>query len=146
MRIVVQRVQSASVEVETEIIGRIQQGLLLLICIEAGDDDKKMTKAIEKISKLRIFEDEQGKMNLDVNQAQAQILSISQFTLAWRGEGGNRPSFENAMAPAMAQLMWQKFNRQLQEKIGQTIETGKFGAEMKIDMIGDGPVTFTLDF
>jgi D-tyrosyl-tRNA(Tyr) deacylase len=146
MKIVVQRVVSARVEVDLANVGNITKGLLLLVCLEAGDDDKKISKAVEKIAKLRIFEDENGKMNLDVIQAQAQILSVSQFTLAWTGEGGNRPSFENAMQPAMAQLLWQKFNRLLEERLGQNIETGKFGAEMKIFMIGDGPVTFSLDF
>jgi len=146
MRIVVQRVKSASVEVDQQMISNISNGMLLLVCIEVGDDEIKISKAVEKIAKLRIFEDELGKMNLDITQANSQILSVSQFTLAWRGEGGNRPSFENAMAPAMAQLLWQTFNRLLQERLGQSIQTGKFGAEMKIHLVGDGPVTFTLDF
>lgn len=146
MRIVVQRVLSAHVEVANEICGKIQKGMLLLVCLENGDDDKTVHKAVEKIAKLRIFEDEKRKMNLDILQSEAQILSVSQFTLAWRGEGGNRPSFENALHPATAQLLWQTFNKLLQERLERPVEAGRFGAEMKIHLVGDGPVTFTLDF
>ena len=99
MKIVVQRVQNASVSVESEVIGAIESGLLLLVCFEQGDTDDALTKAIDKITKLRIFDDAEGKMNLDIPQVKGEILSVSQFTLSWDGTGGHRPSFEKSMPP-----------------------------------------------
>ncbi|MFP5386077.1 MAG: D-aminoacyl-tRNA deacylase [Bacteriovoracia bacterium] len=145
MKIVVQRVQEASVSVENEVIGSINSGLLLLVCFEQGDDDDSLNKAIDKITKLRIFDDAEGKMNLDIGAVKGEILSVSQFTLSWDGSGGHRPSFEKSMAPQEARLKYALFNRELRNR-GFTVKEGKFGAFMKVSLINDGPVTFLLQF
>lgn len=145
MKVVVQRVQEAQVTVDGEAVGSINAGLLLLVCFEQGDDDTSITKAIEKILKLRIFDDESGKMNLDVSQVKGEILSVSQFTLSWDGSGGHRPSFEKSMLPQEARLKYALFNRDLRNR-GMTVKEGKFGAFMKVSLVNDGPVTFVLQF
>lgn len=145
MKIVVQRVQEASVSVEKEIIGAISSGLLLLVCFEQGDSDESLTKAIDKVTKLRIFDDNDGKMNLDISQVKGEILSVSQFTLSWDGTGGHRPSFEKSMPPQEARLKYALFNRELRNR-GFTVKEGKFGAFMKVSLVNDGPVTFILEF
>lgn len=145
MKIVVQRVQEAQVRVESEIIGAIGVGLLLLVCFEQGDDDSSIQKSIDKISKLRIFDDEDGKMNLDIQAVKGEILSISQFTLSWDGSGGHRPSFEKSMPPQEARLKYALFNRELKSR-GFDVKEGQFGTFMKVSLINDGPVTFNLQF
>lgn len=145
MKLVVQRVQSASVSVEDEVISEIKQGLLVLVCFEQGDDDSSISKATEKISKLRIFDDGQGKMNLDLQAIEGEILSVSQFTLSWDGSGGHRPSFERSMPPQEARLKYALFNRDLRNK-GLTVKEGKFGAYMKVSLVNDGPVTFLFNY
>lgn len=145
MKIVVQRVQEAQVEVEQEVVGSIGPGLLLLICFEIGDDDTTVVKAIDKVTKLRIFDDAGGKMNLDIQAVKGEILSVSQFTLSWDGTGGHRPSFERSMQPQEARLKYALFNRDLRSK-GLTVKEGKFGAFMKVKLVNDGPVTFVLEF
>ncbi len=145
MKIVVQRVQEAVVSVENETVGAIKNGLLLLVCFEQGDDESCITKSVEKISKLRIFDDGDGKMNLDIGAIKGEILSVSQFTLSWDGTGGHRPSFEKSMAPQEARLKYALFNRELRAK-GLLVQEGKFGASMKVSLINDGPVTFILEF
>lgn len=145
MKIVVQRVARASVVVENAIVGEIDAGLLLYVCLEAGDENAKLDEAAEKIQKLRIFEDEKGKMNNNVDQANGKILSISQFTLSWDGRKGHRPSFDRSMPPQEARLMYNLFNQKLRD-LGLVVETGRFGADMKVDSINDGPVTFHLNF
>jgi D-tyrosyl-tRNA(Tyr) deacylase len=145
MKIVVQRVQKASVSVDEQIVGEISKGLLLLVCFEQGDDETTIKKSLDKISKLRIFEDENGKMNLDVKQVNGEILSISQFTLSWDGSGGHRPSFEKSMPPQEARLKYALFNIELRN-LGLVVKEGRFGASMKVSLINDGPVTFTLQF
>jgi D-tyrosyl-tRNA(Tyr) deacylase len=145
MKVVVQRVQEASVSVEQEIIGSIGNGLLLLVCFEQGDDEEALHKAIDKISKLRIFDDADGKMNLDIQSVKGEILSVSQFTLSWDGSGGHRPSFEKSMPPQEARLKYALFNRELKAR-GFTVKEGKFGSFMKVSLINDGPVTFLLQF
>lgn len=145
MKIVVQRVQEAKVTVENEVIGEIGIGALLLVCFEQGDDESTISRAVEKISKLRIFDDESGKMNLDINSVEGEILSVSQFTLSWDGSGGHRPSFEKSMAPQEARLKYALFNRELRSK-GLAVKEGKFGAFMKVSLVNDGPVTFLLNF
>lgn len=145
MKVVVQRVQEASVSVENEVVGEISQGLLLLVCFEQGDSDEALTKAIDKISKLRIFDDAEGKMNLDIQSVKGEILSVSQFTLSWDGTGGHRPSFEKSMAPQEARLRYALFNRELRNR-GLVVKEGKFGASMKVSLTNDGPVTFNLQF
>lgn len=145
MKIVIQRVLEAQVTVDSEVVGAIGPGALLLVCFEQGDDDATIARAIEKITKLRIFDDEAGKMNLDINAIKGEILSVSQFTLSWDGSGGHRPSFEKSMAPQEARLKYALFNRDLRSK-GISVKEGKFGAYMKVSLVNDGPVTFTLDF
>jgi D-tyrosyl-tRNA(Tyr) deacylase len=145
MKIVVQRVQEATVSVENELIGSIAHGILLLVCFEQGDDDEALTRAVDKIHKLRIFDDAEGKMNLDILASGGEILSVSQFTLSWDGSGGHRPSFEKSMAPAEARLKYALFNRDLRQR-GPTVKEGKFGSFMKVKLINDGPVTFLLQF
>lgn len=145
MKVVVQRVQEASVSVENEIVGAIGHGLLVLVCFEQGDDDSSINKCIDKISKLRIFDDPDGKMNLDIQAVRGEILSVSQFTLSWDGSGGHRPSFEKSMQPQEARLKYALFNRELKAR-GLTVKEGTFGAFMKVSLINDGPVTFILQF
>lgn len=145
MKIVVQRVQEASVSVDSEIIGAIASGLLLLVCFEQGDSEDALHKAIDKISKLRIFDDADGRMNLDIQAVKGEILSVSQFTLSWDGSGGHRPSFEKSMPPQEARLKYALFNRELRNR-GFTVKEGKFGAFMKVSLVNDGPVTFILQF
>jgi D-tyrosyl-tRNA(Tyr) deacylase len=145
VKIIVQRVQEAQVRVDDEIVGSIGTGLLLLVCFEQGDDDTAIGKAIDKITKLRIFDDENGKMNLDVATIGGEILSVSQFTLSWDGSGGHRPSFEKSMPPQEARLKYALFNRDLRNK-GIAVKEGKFGAFMKVSLINDGPVTFQFNF
>ncbi|HXH32297.1 MAG TPA: D-aminoacyl-tRNA deacylase [Bacteriovoracaceae bacterium] len=145
MKVVVQRVQEASVSVDSEVVGAIGCGLLLLVCFEQADDEETLMRSVDKISKLRIFDDAEGKLNLDLGAVGGEILSISQFTLSWDGSGGHRPSFEKSMAPQEARLKYALFNRELKNR-GFTVREGKFGAFMKVKLINDGPVTFTLEF
>jgi len=145
MKVVVQRVQEASVSVDSEVISSINVGLLLLVCFEQGDTDEVLSKAVDKISKLRIFDDTDGKMNLDIQSIKGEILSVSQFTLSWDGSGGHRPSFEKSMPPQEARLKYALFNRELRNK-GTIVKEGRFGAFMKVSLINDGPVTFLLEF
>lgn len=143
MKVVLQRVTSASVEVKEKIVWKIQNGLLLLVGIESGDSEDLIEKFAKKILNLRIFEDENGKMNLSVLDTGGSILSVSQFTLAADCKKWNRPSFANAENPEIAKIFWEKFNKKLSENI--VVETGIFGAEMKVSLINDGPVTIILD-
>ena len=145
MKVVVQRVDSASVRVEEEVTGAIKKGLLLFVCFEAGDTREQVVRASERIAKLRCFSDEAGKMNLNIEQAGGAILSVSQFTLAWEGDGGHRPSFEKAMHPGEARLHWSEFNKLLRS-MGIDVQEGRFAAEMKVEITNDGPVTFHLHF
>lgn len=145
MKVVVQRVQEAEVRVENESVGAIGAGLLLLVCFEQGDDETAINKSVDKISKLRIFDDNDGKMNLDIQAIKGEILSISQFTLSWDGSGGHRPSFEKSMPPQEARLKYALFNRELRAR-GLTVKEGQFGAFMKVSLVNNGPVTFILQF
>lgn len=145
MKVLIQRVSSASVTVENEIVGEIKQGLLLFVCFEKNDNDEALSKAVDKILKLRIFDDENGRLNFDIKKVQGQILSVSQFTLSWDGSGGHRPSFENSEAPQVARLKYSLFNKMLRDN-GIELQEGRFGADMKVALTNDGPVTFLLNF
>lgn len=145
MKVVIQRVQEASVSIDQEPVATIGAGLLLLVCFEQGDDDHCISKSIDKISKLRVFDDSEGKMNLDIQAIAGEILSVSQFTLSWDGSGGHRPSFEKSMQPQEARLKYALFNRELRAR-GLNVKEGKFGAFMKVSLVNDGPVTFVLQF
>ena len=145
MKIVVQRVLASSVEVDNKTVGEIDSGLLLLVCFESHDQLEVIEKSIDKVINLRIFEDDQGKMNHNIIQHSKKILSVSQFTLSWDGKKGHRPSFDKSMPPNEAKLFYRKFNDKLEEK-GIILEKGLFGEEMKVRSVNDGPVTFFLDF
>ena len=144
MKIVVQRVKEASVTIDGEIHGAIEQGYLLLVGIKDEDDEVIAQKMADKVRKLRIFEDEAGKMNLAIEQIGGKILSISQFTLFADCAKGNRPSFAKAGSPAHAEALYLYFNDCLR-KMGLVVEEGIFGADMKVQLLNDGPVTILLD-
>ena len=145
MKIVIQRVTHAKVTVEEEVIGQIDNGLLLFVCFEQGDTRDILPRATERIAKLRCFSDPEGKMNLNVSQVKGEILSVSQFTLSWDGSGGHRPSFEHSLHPGEARLMWAEFNKLLRSH-EIVVKEGRFGAEMKVELLNDGPVTFNMAF
>ncbi|AWM75386.1 D-aminoacyl-tRNA deacylase [Lactobacillus kullabergensis] len=144
MRIVIQRVNRASVKIAGNTVGQIRKGLLLLVGLKEGDEAEVVKKAAAKIAKMRIFEDENGKTNLAIKDVDGQILSVSQFTLLADTKKGNRPSFIKAMRPPKSKKLWEQFNKEL-EKLGLTVETGEFGADMQVDLENDGPFTIVLD-
>jgi len=144
MRSVVQRVNYASVKVDGEIIGKIEKGLLVLLGVCDEDTEKDMIYMADKITGLRIFEDEDEKMNLSVEDIGGELLVVSQFTLFGDCRKGKRPSFSSAGRPDYANEMYEKFVAYLKEK-GFKTETGKFGADMKVELLNDGPVTLMID-
>ena len=144
MRIVIQRVKRASVSVEEKVVGSIQKGFLVLIGVGQGDDEATADKYMKKLLGLRIFEDENGKMNKSIQDVNGSILSISQFTLYADCKKGNGPSFTNAGKPDLATVLYDQFNQKLQDQ-GMHVEKGIFGADMKIELLNDGPVTIVLD-
>jgi D-tyrosyl-tRNA(Tyr) deacylase len=144
MKVVLQRVRSAAVSVEGETAGAIGLGALLLVGVGQGDSEADAGKLAEKIAKLRVFEDAEGKMNLDLAQVSGEILSVSQFTLFANLRKGNRPSFVGAAAPEIAKRIYEAFNVELRAR-GFKVETGVFGADMTIDLQAIGPVTICLD-
>jgi D-tyrosyl-tRNA(Tyr) deacylase len=145
VRIVVQRVTSASVTVDGETVGEIGRGLLLLVGIERGDGPEKVRAAAGKLAGLRIFEDDAGKMNLDAAAAGGAFLVVSQFTLLGNIEGGRRPSFINAAPPEEAAPLVQALADDLRQR-GFKVETGRFRAVMQVALVNDGPVTLVADF
>lgn len=144
MRAVVQRVSCAHVEADGRTTGRIGPGLLVLLGVEQGDTDADLEYIAGKVAELRIFSDEQGKMNLSVAQAGGAILLISQFTLAGDARKGRRPNFGAAAPPDAARTLYERAASRLRER-GILVETGCFGAMMAVHMTGDGPVTILLD-
>ena len=144
MRTVIQRTAHASCTVEGKITGKIEKGYMLLTGFSPEDSKETAAKMALKISKLRIFEDENGKMNLSIFEVGGKILSISQFTLYADCTKGNRPSFIGAMNPGEATVLYDYFNECLRNT-GLEVETGIFGADMKIELLNDGPVTIILD-
>lgn len=145
MKILVQRTGMAKVIVDGKSVGEINKGLLLYVCLEKEDTKEIILEAAEKVAKLRIFEDEAGKMNHNISQSGGKILSVSQFTLSWDGRKGHRPSFDQSMPPQEARLMYALFNQRLKE-FEIDVETGRFGADMQVTSLNDGPVTFHLSF
>ena len=133
MKLVIQRVTSAKVVVEEETVGEINRGILVLICFEEGDDDLKLQKAIDKVANMRLFDDAEGKINLNISQIEGEVLSVSQFTLSWDGSSGHRPSFEKSMKPGEARLKYALFNKGLRDR-GLTVKEGRFGAYMKVSL------------
>jgi D-aminoacyl-tRNA deacylase len=138
----IQRVKKASVVVDNNIIGQINQGLLILLGVEQDDDEQKAIRLCEKVLSYRIFSDNEGKMNLNVSQANGEVLVVSQFTLAADTKKGMRPSFTKGAKPDEANRLYQFFVEQCQQKI--TTQTGQFAADMQVSLINDGPVTFWL--
>lgn len=145
MRIILQRVSKAQVEVENAIVGSIEKGFLLLIGIEDSDGSEDIEWMSRKICSLRIFSDDQGKMNLDIHEVEGQILAVSQFTLHAKYKKGSRPSFIRAAHPDHAVPIFNQMCGQLEKDLGKPIETGEFGAMMNVDLVNDGPVTLFID-
>lgn len=145
MKTVLQRVQNASVEVDGEIVGRIAQGLLVFLGVEKTDTPKDCQKLVEKLLKLRLFADEEGKTNLNIQQISGEFLVISQFTLLADTRKGTRPSFTNAAPPAMAEDLYQFFLQDLRNNYQGKVAEGVFGGDMKVSLLNDGPFTILLD-
>ena len=144
MRIVLQRVAHASVTVDEKVIGKIQRGFLLLVGVTHDDAMEDMEYLVRKIVQMRIFEDEEGKLNRSIQDIGGEILSVSQFTLYADTKKGNRPSFSKAAPGDVALEMFEQFNGLLRDT-GIPVETGQFGADMKVELLNDGPVTILLD-
>ena len=145
MRVVIQRVQEASVVVDGLVIGAIAQGLMILVGIENRDEAEDIVWLSNKIVHMRIFDDADGVMNLSCKEVGGEILLISQFTLQASTKKGNRPSYIQAAKPNIAIPIYEALIQQLQNDLGQAIQTGKFGADMKVSLINDGPVTILID-
>ena len=140
---VLQRVRQARVEVSGEIVGQIEQGLLVLLCAEQGDTEKEADKLLAKMLKLRIFSDDAGKMNLSVQDVGGGLLVVSQFALAADTKGGNRPSFTGAAAPDEGRRLYDYFVAQA-KAAHPVVQTGQFAADMQVHLVNDGPVTIPI--
>jgi D-tyrosyl-tRNA(Tyr) deacylase len=145
MRVVIQRVLSAAVTIDKNIYSSIDDGLLILLGIESSDAEEDIEWLVNKIISLRIFNDEEGKMNLSVNDVGGEYLVISQFTLHASTKKGNRPSYIKAARPEYADLLYEKFIHRLRDISQKRVMTGFFGADMKVSLINDGPVTIIID-
>lgn len=144
MKAVIQRVISASVEVDGQVVGEIRHGLMVLLGVTKGDAESDIRYLIDKIRSLRIFSDEQGKMNRSLVDVGGAVLLVSQFTLLGRTANGRRPSFDDAAPPELAKRLYEQVATGLRES-GTVVETGIFAAHMKVALVNDGPVTFVLD-
>ena len=145
MRIVLQRVTEASVKIDNEVKGQIDHGFLILVGIENEDEKSDADWLIQKINGLRVFADKEGKMNLSIQDVKGSILLISQFTLFASTKKGNRPSYIQAARPEIAIPLYTYFTEQLKNQAQLKVETGVFGADMKVSLINDGPVTISID-
>ncbi|MBF1712963.1 D-aminoacyl-tRNA deacylase [Streptococcus intermedius] len=143
MKIVIQRVKQASVSIDSKLYNQIQQGLLLLVGIAPDDAQEDVAYAVRKITNMRIFSDDEDKMNLSVKDVNGEILSISQFTLYADTKKGNRPAFTGAAKPDLASQLYDDFNELLSREI--PVKTGVFAADMQVALVNDGPVTIVLD-
>lgn len=144
MRIVIQRVLNASVTVDGETVGKIGEGLLILLGVADGDTQDDMKCLADKASELRIFRDENDKMNLSVRDIDGEVLVVSQFTLCGDCRKGRRPSFDAAAKPDEAELMYEEFLKYMSTRV-RKVEHGIFGADMKVELLNNGPVTFVID-
>ena len=145
MRVVIQRVSKASVVINSDEICKINNGLLILLGIELKDSDEDIIWLTKKIINLRIFSDENGKMNHSITDVSGEIIVVSQFTLHAKTKKGNRPSYINAAKPELAIPLYEKFTDFIRKESDLNVYTGKFGADMKVSLINDGPVTIILD-
>ena len=145
MRVVVQRVSQSNVKVSGEVIGEIKEGLMVLVSFVDEDNDSDLGWMTKKIINLRIFNDDEGKMNRSVQGVGGDILLISQFTLHGSTKKGNRPSFIKAAKPDFANVMYERFIKVLEQSLGKEIQTGEFGGDMKVSLINDGPTTIIID-
>lgn len=145
MRVVIQRVQNASVKIADEVVGEIESGLLVLLGVEEADTEEDITWLVRKISRLRIFDDANGVMNESLIDTGKQVLVVSQFTLHASTRKGNRPSYIKAARPEVAEPMYKKFVKALEDEIGKPVPTGGFGAMMEVSLVNDGPVTIIID-
>lgn len=145
MRLLIQRVREASVTIEGEMRSQIGQGLLVLVGIEEADGDEDIEWLAGKLLRLRIFDDEQGVMNLDVQQVGGELLIVSQFTLFASTRKGNRPSYIRSAGEAISRPLYERFVRRVEEFSGRAVGTGEFGAGMQVALVNDGPVTIWID-
>jgi D-tyrosyl-tRNA(Tyr) deacylase len=145
VKVVIQRVSEASVEIEGRVVGSIGKGLMVLLGIEDLDDEEDVVWLCSKISQMRIFSDEEDKMNLDIKQVNGDVLVVSQFTLHASTKKGNRPSFIKAARPEKAIPLYEKFKELLTAELGKPCQSGEFGAMMQVKLINDGPVTILMD-
>lgn len=145
MRVVLQRVSSASVAVENKIVADIQKGLLVLVGIENADSQEDIDWLMGKIVNIRIFGDENQVMNLSIKDIDGDIIVVSQFTLHSTTKKGNRPSYSKASKPEIAIPLYEKFVKELELALGKKIQTGIFGSDMKVSLLNDGPVTIIMD-
>ncbi len=145
MRLLIQRVREASVTIEGEVRSQIGQGLLVLVGIEEADGDEDIEWLAGKLLRLRIFDDEQGVMNLDVQQVGGELLIVSQFTLFASTRKGNRPSDRRGAGEAISRPLYERFVRRVEELSGRAVGTGEFGADMQVALVNDGPVTIWID-
>ncbi len=145
MRLLIQRVKRASVEIEGAIKGAIGKGLLVLVGVTHEDTEEDLEYLAQKLVKLRIFDDEQGVMNLDMQQVDGELLVVSQFTLQASTRKGNRPSYIAAAPEAVSRPMYERFVERMESLTGRKVATGEFGADMQIELVNDGPVTIWID-
>ncbi|QKJ65047.1 D-aminoacyl-tRNA deacylase [Flavobacterium sp. M31R6] len=145
MKIVLQRVSQASVTVDSKIVANIQKGLLVLVGMEDADTQEDTNWLCQKITNLRIFGDENDVMNLSVKDVDGEIIVVSQFTLHALTKKGNRPSYIKASKPEVAIPIYENFVKQIEKELGKKVQTGIFGADMKVSLINDGPVTISID-
>jgi len=145
MRVVIQRVSEASVKVEEKYISKIQTGLLILLGIEVEDTKEDIEWLVKKVSQLRVFPNELGNMNKSVIDTGGEVIVVSQFTLHASTKKGNRPSFINSAKPEIAKPLYEEFVKSLEKKLEKKVGTGIFGADMKVALINDGPITICID-
>ena len=145
MKVVIQRVTRASVTIEQQLFSLIGKGMLILVGIQSDDTDDDINWLTSKIVNLRIFDDENGVMNKSVLDTNGEILTVSQFTLMARTKKGNRPSYIDAATPAISVPLYEKFVTTLSQELHKEVQTGQFGADMKVELINDGPVTIIID-
>jgi D-aminoacyl-tRNA deacylase len=145
MRVVLQRVSKASVTINGKVKSKIDNGLLILVGIEGADTNEDIEWLSGKISRLRIFRDDDGAMNLSIKDIDGEVIVVSQFTLHANTKKGNRPSFIKAAKPEIAISLYEQFIAQLEKDLSKKIQTGEFGADMKVELVNDGPVTISID-